>query len=73
MRKVTMPTPATYEDRLALVQSEGITMDGQPAHIAGARLDWPVVVREDGLRVEFAWSTVLYVVKELGGKFRSAS
>ncbi|KXO93005.1 Uncharacterised protein (plasmid) [Tsukamurella tyrosinosolvens] len=60
-------------ERRALVQTAGITLDGRPASIGGARNDFASVSTTDGgplVDVEFAWATVARVV-DAGGDFRS--
>lgn len=56
------PAPMSYERRAELVAdgSRDITLDGEPAFLAGSMLDFCKVYRRDrkGGSVEFAWPTV---------------
>ena len=59
------------EDRQALVESDGITLDGQKAKITGYRNEFAsVVMVSTGYRIEFAWETAARIVAN-GGAFRS--
>jgi hypothetical protein len=60
----------TQEERQALVDTKGITLDDDPATISGTRLDFAHIRASGGRNVEFAWSTVARIVAN-GGKFRS--
>ncbi|AEQ21098.1 hypothetical protein E3_1800 [Rhodococcus phage E3] len=51
-------TPEIEVNRRDLVRTEGVTLDGDPAKISGARLDFPVIVSRSGKAVEYSWLTV---------------
>lgn len=57
-------------NRKALVQTTGVTLDGKPAKITGARLDFPLVQSATD-SVEFAWLTV--AEKVAAGRLNFAS
>ena len=69
MRKVY-----TTEQKRDLIQQGielGATLNGKPAMIAGALLDFAQVVTMDNSnRVEYAWATVEHILSN-GGTFRS--
>lgn len=52
----------TGVDRRKLVRTEGVTLDGEPAKISGARLDFPIIISKSGKSVEFSWLTVAHKV-----------
>lgn len=54
--------PITHETRFELTQTEGVTLNGVPARITGARNDFATVTRNDGLSAEWAWPTVARIV-----------
>lgn len=48
------------------------TLDGKPATIQGRLLDFGIVAQwPQGLRVEYAWSTIAHVVENNDGAFQS--
>lgn len=60
----------TEDERHALCEAK-VTIDGRPAKVTGARLDFARVYDlESGLSCEWAWPTVAYVVKHKGGAFK---
>lgn len=49
-----------------------VTLNGQPARITGYGLDFAKVTdRATGLSAEWSWETVLHVVTNRNGAFRS--
>src|SRR5690348_14608920 len=54
--------------RAELVAAEGVTLDGRPAKIIGAGLQYPLVV-DDDRRIEFCWETVDRIVTQHGAAF----
>jgi hypothetical protein len=48
------------------------TIDGKPAWITGYPMDFGFVNAGGGVKVEFAWETIVFVVEKRGGKFRSS-
>lgn len=57
--------------RRKLVQLEGVTLNGQPAVIMGARNDYATVAQlPDGAKADWAWETVLAVVTKRAKAFR---
>lgn len=60
------------DERRELADTRGLTLDGEPAVIVGARNPFAKVatLRSDGPVVEFAWPTVARIVAA-GGAFRS--
>lgn len=63
-----MTTPISMTRRHELVDTP-VTLDGSPARITGARLDFPII-RSTTSSVEFAWPTVARIV-DAGGHFHS--
>jgi|DEB0MinimDraft_4_1074332.scaffolds.fasta_scaffold190919_1 hypothetical protein len=58
------------DERYDLVNTP-VTLNGQPAQIAGAKMDFPIVRNiETGEHYEYAWQTVAHVVAN-GGNFKS--
>lgn len=58
--------------RHALInQSCKATLNGAPAHIMGAHLDFALVADYTGNRIEYAWETVQFVMTEKQGRFRA--
>jgi len=65
MRRITV----SAEERRELV-SRKVTLNGEPAAICGASLDFPRVAQlSSGLSVEFSWPTVRLIVDTKGGRF----
>jgi len=54
--------------RAELVATTGVTLDGRPAKIIGAGLQYPLVV-DDDKRIEFCWETVERIVTQHAGAF----
>lgn len=49
-----------------------VTLNGQPAKVVGAKLDFAHVVDlATGLSAEWAWSTVEHVITNRNGEFRT--
>lgn len=62
----------TIERRRELVATENVTLDGEPAVIAGAVCMFPVVATLDNARAyEYSWATVEHVVNNNNGAFKS--
>ena len=57
------------DERRALVETTGVTLDGKPARITGYRNSF-ATVQNKSCEVEFAWPTVKRIV-ERDGKFLS--
>ena len=59
--------PMPIEDRERLVEDgrTNVTLDGEPAYLAGSHLDFCRVYRKDrkGGSVEFAWPTVERILR----------
>ena len=64
---------AEYNERRAIVDLDGLTLDGKPARVFGTLLKFGQVCLSDGSggNVEFAWPTIKRIVAEKGGKFFS--
>lgn len=62
----------TKDERIALVETRGVTLDGQPAKIGGYSLPFAQVrlLSGKGGPVEYAWETVARIVAK-GGRFQS--
>lgn len=60
----------THADRLALCRVP-VTLDGVPASIGGASLDYAIVRDRDGRAFEWAWPTARAIVEKKGGAFES--
>jgi hypothetical protein len=58
------------ETRYNLIDTPGVTLDGEPATISGAQLRFAMVRSRSGKSAEFAWPTVARVVHKSGGAFR---
>lgn len=68
---VSIPRPIPLEERRELVDTKGVTLNGKPAVITGAGLDFAVVIdMKTGLGAEWAWETVRRIVDK-GGAFKS--
>lgn len=66
-----MPIHMAEERKRELVQTENVTLNGEPAKIAGYKLDFANVRQLDGpIVAEFAWQTVERIVNN-GGNFRA--
>lgn len=61
----------TYEQIKELCSRKDITLDGKPAMINGALMDFAMVRQIGGYGFEWSWETVQRVVTEKEGKFRS--
>lgn len=58
-------------DRYKLIATP-VTLNGNPAKISGAKLDFAVVTdMTTGLSAEWAWPTVEHIVTNRGGEFQS--
>jgi len=72
-KEAAMRNTATLslEAKRELCWTDGVTLDGEPAMIMGARNAFAQVatLRIDGGFVEFAWPTVAQIVAE-GGTFK---
>lgn len=57
--------------RQALLDAEGVTLNGERAKVVGRRLDFAVVAAlgGSGARAEYAWQTVEHVIATRGGAF----
>jgi hypothetical protein len=61
-----------YSERLALVDTQGITLDGEPAKIMGAMEDFATVaIFPNGYGFQWSWEAVKRIVEEKDGKFTS--
>ena len=59
------------EEKDALVDTKGITLNGKPAKINGRREPFASVCELNGpLKVEFAWRTVKNIIAN-GGQFKA--
>jgi hypothetical protein len=68
---MTRNLPMPIEQRRALVESKGVTLDGQPATVCGSRNDFATVrAIRTGIHFEWAWETVARIVAR-DGAFRS--
>lgn len=64
-------TVITLSERRALVETEGVTLDGKPAKISGYCNPFATVQEfTTGLHCDFAWPTVARIVAN-GGAFKS--
>jgi hypothetical protein len=63
-----------YDQRLALTQATGVTLDGAPATISNAHNAYAgrVCPQGGGRCFDFAWVTIDRVVNQEGGRFRAA-
>lgn len=63
------------DERIAIVDgqsSHNITLNGEPAYIAGVKQDFATVsLPNGGMSAEFAWPTVKYVIDNCEGAFRA--
>ncbi len=64
----------TTQEKTALIDAQGVTLNGIPAKVVGRLMPF-ARVRQDGppgeaLDVEFAWGTVQHVIST-GGAFKS--
>lgn len=58
-------------DRDALIAAK-VTLNGQPARIAGRRLDFPRVTNiKTGESYEWSWNACEHIVNNKGGRFVS--
>ena len=59
--------------RDALMETEGITLDGMVAYISGRLCPFATLWCPDDLarQASFSWNTIEHVITEHGGKFRS--
>ena len=60
----------TREERIALTDATGITLDGAPARISGYNNSFATVRSADNAAT-FAWLTAANIVADRDGKFRS--
>jgi hypothetical protein len=61
----------TYQERCELADLKNLTLDGKPARLVGLRLDFPHIVTNDGIDIEFCWPTAKRIITEKNGCFRS--
>jgi hypothetical protein len=70
---VSYPLPTS--DRMALCETENVTLDGRRAKINGYGLDFAkvTIAERSGPQysIEFAWPTVAHIVANRGAAFRS--
>lgn len=49
-----------------------VTLNGRPARVKGRLLKFPTIHTDDGeLSAEFAWETIIRVIRENGGQFNT--
>ena len=58
-------TPS-YEERYALTQIDGLTLNGKPCRISGAQEPYAQVVSSDGLRAEWSWPAAIRIASTHG-------
>lgn len=61
----------SLEERRALVQTKGITLNGNPAKVTGSEMAFAVIRdKTTGLYAEWSWEAVRRIVAK-GGAFKS--
>ena len=61
----------TTQEKTALIDAHGVTLNGKPAKVFGRLMPFARVRQiPEGLDVEFAWGTVQHIIST-GGAFKS--